>query len=76
MADIYQSWRRFKLGLALFAGGVLVLLTLGHIPVAYYLSLAVLLCGFSIAMWGYAGIFLQRFSGLKHARNKNKNHPF
>lgn len=76
MVDIYRSWRRFKLGLALFACGVLVLLPLGHIPVAYYLSLAILLLGFAIAMWGYAGIFLQRFAGLKNARNKHNNPPF
>lgn len=72
MADILQSWRRFKLGLALFAGGVALLLTVGNSPVFYYLSLAVLLPGFGIAMWGYAGIFLSRFSGLNQQRFRNK----
>lgn len=72
MADIYQSWRRFKLGLTLFACGVLLLLTLGSYAVVYYLSLAILLPGFGIAMWGYAGIFLSRFSGLKNTRFHNK----
>ncbi|GGW90965.1 hypothetical protein [Alteromonas halophila] len=72
MADLYISWRRFKRGLALFICGVGLLLTVGHLAAVYYLSLAILLTGFAIAMWGYAGIFLSRFAGLKNNRFNSK----
>ncbi|RDV24915.1 hypothetical protein DXV75_12280 [Alteromonas aestuariivivens] len=50
----------------------LVLLSERH-AVANGLALVVLLGGFAIAMTGYAGIFVQRFSGLRQLRDKSVN---
>ena len=69
MFDLYKSWQRFKLGLALFVVGVLLLFTISAIHIlAYYFSLAILLLGFIIAISGYIGIFIQRFSFLKNKK--------
>lgn len=66
MFDVHKSWRRFKLGLALFVAGVVQLFTLSHLSTfLYYYSIATLLVGFVIAMSGYIGIFMQRFAFLK-----------
>ncbi|QDG36630.1 hypothetical protein FJN13_18205 [Alteromonas mediterranea] len=64
--DIHKSWQRFKMGLTLFVVGVLLLFTISHLHTTlYYLSLLVLFVGFALAMLGYFGIFIQRFSFLK-----------
>lgn len=63
------SWRRFKWGLGVFLAGMAGLLLTGHgHPVAYYMSMTILLSGFVLAMAGYAGIFWQRISGLNPRR--------
>lgn len=64
--DIHKSWQRFKVGLAIFVAGVVLLFSLSHVHLAfYYLSVGILLIGFGYAMLGYAGIFLQRFAFIK-----------
>tara|TARA_B100001063_G_C16735080_1_gene541531 strand:+ start:961 stop:1194 length:234 start_codon:yes stop_codon:yes gene_type:complete len=66
MFDVHKSWRRFKLGLALFVAGVVQLFAISHFSTfLYYYSLTTLLVGFVIAMSGYVGIFMQRFAFLK-----------
>jgi MFS family permease len=65
------SWKRFIIGLILFLAGMALLIFFGHWhPVAYFVSIAVLLTGFAIAMWGYAGIFISRFARLRNARGR------
>lgn len=72
MLDIVKSWQRFKLGLVLFAIGAGLLLSVATFALwLYWLSLAVLLSGFAIAMLGYAGIFLQRFSRVREMKHKS-----
>jgi hypothetical protein len=67
--DIHTSWQRFKIGLAIFVAGVVLLFSISDIHIVlHYVSLAVLLCGFAYSMWGYMGIFLQRFASLKNAK--------
>ncbi|AUC90442.1 MAG: hypothetical protein CL600_03760 [Alteromonas sp.] len=67
--DIHTSWQRFKIGLTIFAVGVVLLFFISHLyAVLHYFSVAVLLCGFAYAMWGYFGIFMQRFSSLKNIK--------
>lgn len=67
--DVNKSWQRFKIGLAIFVVGVLLLFLTSHIHIAlYYLSISVLLVGFAIAMFGYFGIFIQRFSFIKNKK--------
>ena len=67
--DIHKSWQRFKIGLTIFVVGVLLLFTLSHIHTSLYLlSMTVLFGGFVIAMFGYIGIFLARFSSLKNRK--------
>jgi len=67
--DIHKSWQRFKIGLAIFVVGVLLLFTISDAHFSlHYLSLVVLFVGFVIAMFGYWGIFIQRFSFLKNKK--------
>lgn len=67
--DPLKSWQRFKIGLSIFVVGVLMLFTLSELHVALrYLSLLVLFLGFAIAMLGYWGIFIQRFSFMKNKK--------
>ena len=67
--DIHKSWQRFKIGLTIFVVGVLLLFTLSHLHTSLYvLGLTVLFVGFVIAMFGYIGIFLARFSSLKNKK--------
>jgi len=67
--DIYKSWQRFKIGLSIFVVGVLLLFTLSELHIAlHYLSLIILFIGFTIAMLGYWGIFIQRFSFIKNKK--------
>lgn len=69
MAALERSWQRFITGLVIFMAGVVMLMLLAERHrVLYYLSVAVLLCGFAIAMWGYWRIFITRFSAFKHIR--------
>ena len=69
MFDIHKSWQRFKLGLVLFVAGVCLLLTISALHIfLYYVALIILLLGFVIAMTGYAGIFMQRFSFIKNKK--------
>ena len=69
MFDLHKSWQRFKLGLTLFVAGVLLLFTVSPLHISlYYASLAILLIGFVIAITGYVGIFVQRFSFLKNKK--------
>jgi uncharacterized membrane protein YidH (DUF202 family) len=73
MTDIHTCWQRFKLGLSLFVVGVVLLFTLStYHPLLNYLSIAVLIIGFAIAMLGYSGIFLQRFSSFKNIKKPPK----
>ncbi|TAP42165.1 hypothetical protein [Alteromonas sp. KUL49] len=66
MMDILKSWQRFKIGLGLFAVGAALFIFTSSIHIAtHYTSLALLLGGFAYAMFGYAGIFLNRFNSLK-----------
>jgi hypothetical protein len=61
------------MGLAIFVAGVVLLFSISSIHVSlHYVSLAVLLCGFAYSMWGYLGIFLQRFAALKNAKRPPK----
>ncbi|MHC6646993.1 hypothetical protein ACYTPF_10540 [Alteromonas sp. HB246098] len=67
--DPLKSWQRFKIGLSIFVVGVLLLFTLSEFHIALrYLSLLVLFLGFAIAMLGYWGIFIQRFSLIKNKK--------
>ncbi|WP_025257247.1 hypothetical protein [Alteromonas sp. ALT199] len=67
--DSFKSWQRFKIGLSIFVVGVLLLFTLSELHVAlHYLSLLILFIGFTIAMMGYWGIFIQRFSFMKNKK--------
>ena len=67
--DPYKSWQRFKIGLSIFVVGVLLLFTLSELHDALrYLSLLVLFLGFAIAMLGYWGIFIERFSFMKNKK--------
>mgnify|MGYP006058380537 FL=1 len=67
--DIHKSWQRFKIGLSIFVVGVLLLFTLSELHIAlHYLSLIILFIGFTIAMLGYWGIFIQRFSFVKNKK--------
>tara|TARA_B100000929_G_scaffold282453_1_gene262481 strand:+ start:529 stop:759 length:231 start_codon:yes stop_codon:yes gene_type:complete len=67
--DIHKSWQRFKIGLSIFVAGVLLLFTLSELHIAlHYLSLIILFIGFTIAMLGYWGIFIQRFSFIKNKK--------
>ncbi|KTF06510.1 conserved hypothetical protein, membrane [marine sediment metagenome] len=67
--DPLKSWQRFKIGLSIFVVGVLLLFTLSEFHIALrYLSLLVLFIGFAIAMLGYWGIFIQRFSLIKNKK--------
>lgn len=69
MLDINKSWQRFKLGLGLFVVSAFCLLLLSSVhPFLYFTSLGLLLIGFAIAMFGYAGIFLQRFASFKNKK--------
>ncbi|WP_412723623.1 hypothetical protein [Alteromonas sp. D210916BOD_24] len=71
--NIHQSWQRFKIGLTIFVVGAVLLFSTGALhEVFYYLSLVVLLGGFGYAMWGYMGIFLQRFSFIKNKKSPPK----
>ncbi|MEW9797766.1 hypothetical protein [Alteromonas sp. CYL-A6] len=71
--DVLRSWQRFKAGLLLFAPGALLLLSAGDLHIAFYVvSLMLLTVGFVLAMWGYAGIFISRFSGLKPPSGKKR----
>jgi len=73
--DLHTSWRRFKLGLALFAAGVVLLFGVSTIHISlYYVSLLILVLGFIIAMSGYLGIFMQRFSFLKEKKIPPNSH--
>ena len=64
--DIHKSWQRFEIGLYIFVVGVLLLFTLSELHITlHYLSLLILFVGFAIAMLGYWGIFIQRFSFIK-----------
>ena len=57
------------MGLTLFVVGVLLLFTTSPLHTTlYYLSLLVLFVGFALAMLGYFGIFIQRFSFLKNKK--------
>ncbi|TKB02653.1 hypothetical protein E5672_12360 [Alteromonas portus] len=67
--DIHKSWQRFKVGLSIFVVGVLLLFTLSELHASlHYLSLFILFIGFAIAMLGYFGIFVQRFSFIKNKK--------
>ncbi|WP_334014043.1 hypothetical protein [Alteromonas sp. S167] len=67
--DVHKSWQRFKIGLAIFVAGAVMLLSISHWHIAvHYLSLSVLFGGFAYAMFGYAGIFLNRFTFLKNKK--------
>lgn len=67
--DIHKSWQRFKVGLSIFVVGVLLLFTLSELHASlHYLSLLILFIGFAIAMLGYFGIFVQRFSFIKNKK--------
>ena len=67
--DIHKSWQRFKVGLSIFVVGVLLLFTLSEFHASlHYLSLLILFIGFAIAMLGYFGIFVQRFSFIKNKK--------
>ena len=71
--DIHKSWQRFKIGLSIFVVGVLLLFTLSELHITLqYLSLLILFVGFSIAMLGYWGIFIQRFSFIKNKKQPPK----
>jgi len=64
--DILKSWQRFKIGLGLFGIGAALFIFISSLHIAaHYASLALLLSGFAYAMFGYAGIFLNRFHSLK-----------
>ncbi|NOH58614.1 hypothetical protein F0261_11295 [Alteromonas sp. 07-89-2] len=67
--DIHKSWQLFKIGLSIFVVGVLLLFTLSELHITlHYLSLLILFVGFAIAMLGYWGIFIQRFSFMKNKK--------
>ncbi|WP_414829049.1 hypothetical protein [Alteromonas sp. H39] len=69
MTTPQQRWQGFIRGLVLFSMGALLLIFTAEYSVwLYWLSLAVLLTGFAIAMRYYAGIFLQRMSAFKDAK--------
>jgi len=71
--DVHKSWQRFKIGLAIFVVGAVLLLSTSHWHIAiYYLSLTVLLSGFTFAMLGYVGIFLHRFTFIKNKKTPPK----
>ncbi len=70
-----KSWHRFKWGVLVFvlgAGGLFV--TDENSIETLWLSVAVMLLGFALAMSGYIGIFLNRFNRLRDARSRSN--PF
>ncbi|QJR80851.1 hypothetical protein CA267_008690 [Alteromonas pelagimontana] len=72
LKDPVTSWNRFKLGLVIFLVGVALLFIAGPIHIGlHFFALAVLLCGFAIAMTGYAGIFLQRITSLNPKKHQS-----
>ena len=72
------SWKRFKIGMCLFAIGMSGLYFAPNVSLSlYWIGLIVLLSGFGMAMWGYWGIFANRFSRLLYQRQINQvNDPF
>lgn len=78
--DPQRCWRRFIAGLAIFIVGAGLLFGTAHLspallyhPVLYWFSAAVLLTGFALAMSGYLGIFIQRFTGLNPTKKQSRD---
>lgn len=73
LTDPQRCWRRFTAGLVVFVAGAGLLLGVAqyHI-VLYWLALGTLLIGFVLAMSGYLGLFIQRFSGLNEAKKRSR----
>lgn len=73
-ADAHKNWRRFSAGLVAFLIGATLLLLVGEYHTALYLlSLGVLFSGFTLAMFGYVGIFMQRMRSLQNAKRYTKH---
>ncbi|WP_240612837.1 hypothetical protein [Alteromonas flava] len=73
-----RSWQRFKLGLGVFAFGLVLLIALPATSFVFTLvSMSTLLLGFFFAMWGYWGMFANRFARVIEQRELNRaNDPF
>ncbi|WP_124748947.1 hypothetical protein [Alteromonas facilis] len=73
-----RSWARFRLGLALFVFGLLLLLSVaGDYFTLNAVALVILFIGFVFAMWGYWGMFANRFARVIEQREINRaNDPF
>ncbi|MCW8093322.1 hypothetical protein [Alteromonas sp. ASW11-130] len=70
-----KSWHRFKWGLLVFALGASgMLFTDEQSIVTLWVSVAIMLLGFALAMSGYLGIFLNRFNRLRETRSRSN--PF
>ena len=66
-----KSWRIFIQGLiAFWLSAALVWLSLGYAEIFLYLALALLLAAFCYAVWGYIGIFANRWLRLKIQREE------
>lgn len=73
-SDAEKNWRRFGLGLGGFVcSAVLLLLVAEYHVVLYVLSLTLLFASFGLAMFGYAGIFVQRMRSLQNAKRYTKH---
>jgi len=73
LTDPQRCWRRFTAGLVVFMVGAGLLLSVAHYHVAlYWLSLSILFMGFALAMSGYLGLFVQRFSILSDAKKRSR----
>ncbi|WP_051275484.1 hypothetical protein [Aestuariibacter salexigens] len=58
-----KSWAHFKVGLIVFfVGALCIQFSPQFIEYLYHAGIAIVLAGFAIAMYGYVGIFANRFS--------------
>ncbi|WP_265617750.1 hypothetical protein [Alteromonas aquimaris] len=70
-----KSWHRFKWGLLVFALGASgMLFADAQSIITLWVSVAIMLMGFALAMSGYIGIFLNRFTRLRESRSRHN--PF
>lgn len=73
-ADPERSWRFFIAGLVIFVPGAM-LTVLGTEPphTWWWPGIALLAVGFSLALWGYVGIFANRLARAFNPPSVSKN---
>jgi hypothetical protein len=72
------SWKRFRMGIVVFVLGAATLYMSQRVNTnLYWPGAFIVVVGFGISMWGYWGIFANRFAHLLYQRQINAaNDPF